>query len=77
MKGIALEEHYTTAALADSFRSVAIGFDKEAVARPVAGLPDFDSQRLETIDQASPAWESRASAAPQPQFRMPARPTTV
>jgi len=52
MKGIALEEHYTTAALADSFRSVAIGFDKEAVARLVAGLSDFDSQRLETIDQA-------------------------
>jgi hypothetical protein len=33
MKRIALEEHYTTAALADSFRSLAIGFDKETVAR--------------------------------------------
>jgi 2,3-dihydroxybenzoate decarboxylase len=52
MKRIALEEHYTTAALADSFRSLAIGFDKETVARLVAGLSDFDSQRLETMDQA-------------------------
>ena len=47
MKRIALEEHYTTAALADSFRSLAIGFDKETVARLVAGLSDFDGRRLE------------------------------
>jgi 2,3-dihydroxybenzoate decarboxylase len=52
MKRIALEEHYTTAALADSFRSLAIGFDKETVARLVAGLSDFDGERLETMDQA-------------------------
>ena len=52
MKRIALEEHYTTAPLADSFRSLAIGFDKETVARLVAGLSDFDGQRLETMDQA-------------------------
>jgi 2,3-dihydroxybenzoate decarboxylase len=52
MKRIALEEHYTTAALADSFRSLAIGFDKETVARLVAGLSDFDGLRLETMDQA-------------------------
>ena len=52
MKRIALEEHYTTAALADSFRSLAIGFDQETVARLVAGLSDFDSHRLETMDQA-------------------------
>jgi len=52
MKRIALEEHYTTAALADSFRALAIGFDKEAVARLVAALCDFDGRRLETMDQA-------------------------
>src|SRR5689334_21866432 len=52
MKKIALEEHYTTAALADSFRALAIGFDKETAARLVAGLCDFDGQRLETMDQA-------------------------
>jgi 2,3-dihydroxybenzoate decarboxylase len=52
MKRIALEEHYTTAALADSFRSLAIGFDKETVARLVAALSDFDGRRLETMDQA-------------------------
>jgi len=52
MKRIALEEHYTTAALADSFRSLAIGFDKETVARLVARLSDFDGQRLEAMDQA-------------------------
>src|SRR5579863_1200085 len=52
MKKIALEEHYTTAAMADSFRSLAIGLDKETVTRLVAGLTDFDGQRLETMDQA-------------------------
>jgi 2,3-dihydroxybenzoate decarboxylase len=52
MKRIALEEHYTTAALADSFRSLAIGFDKETVARLVAELSDFDGQRLKAMDQA-------------------------
>jgi 2,3-dihydroxybenzoate decarboxylase len=52
MRRIALEEHYTTAALADSFRSFAIGFNKETVAPLVADLSDFDGQRLETMDQA-------------------------
>ena len=52
MKKIALEEHYTTAVMADSFRSLAIGLDKEAVARLVARLCDFDGQRLEAMDQA-------------------------
>jgi 2,3-dihydroxybenzoate decarboxylase len=52
MKKIALEEHYTTPAMADSFRSLAIGLDKETLARLVAGLCDFDGVRLETMDQA-------------------------
>ena len=52
MKRIALEEHYTTPALAESFRALAIGFDKETVARLLAGLSDFDGPRLETMDRA-------------------------
>ena len=52
MKKIALEEHYMPPVLLESFQNTASGFDKQAIARLIPLLTDFDGPRLEAMDQA-------------------------
>jgi 2,3-dihydroxybenzoate decarboxylase len=52
MKKIALEEHYMAPHMAESFRNIGVGFDKQTLERLLARLSDFDGERLDAMDQS-------------------------